>query len=142
MKSRQVSTPLSRAASCSPSLSNGLHWVLLTCVVANGLITFGKLGAECGGWGMNQSICQQNAYCQLSPESSEQDHESKRKKLRPCLVWLSGLSAGLRTKGSLVRVPVRVHAWVASQVPSRGLHERQPHIDVSLPLFLLSFLFL
>ena len=36
----------------------------------------------------------------------------------PWLVWLSGLSAGLRTKGSLVQSPVRAHAWVASQVPS------------------------
>ena len=36
------------------------------------------------------------------------------------LVWLSGLSAGLRTKGSLVQFPVRTHAWVWGQVPSRG----------------------
>ena len=54
---------------------------------------------------------------------------------KPCLVWLSGLSAGLRTKGSLVQFPVRAHAWVAGQVPSGGVHERQPHTDVSLPLF-------
>ena len=26
--------------------------------------------------------------------------------------------------------------------PQMGMHERQPHIDVSLPLFLLPFLFL
>ena len=38
----------------------------------------------------------------------------------PWLVWLSGLSAGQQTKGSLVRVPVRAHAWVVGQVPSRG----------------------
>ena len=56
----------------------------------------------------------------------------------PYLVWLSGLSAGLQTKGSLVQFPVRAHAWVAGQVPSRG-HKRQPHIDVSLPLFLPPF---
>ena len=36
----------------------------------------------------------------------------------PWLVWLSGLSAGLQTKGSLVRFPVRTHAWVAGQVLS------------------------
>ena len=36
------------------------------------------------------------------------------------LVWLSGLSAGLRTKESPVWFPVRAHAWVAGQVPSRG----------------------
>ena len=38
----------------------------------------------------------------------------------PWLVWLSGLNAGLETKGSLVQFPVRAHAWVAGQVPSRG----------------------
>ena len=38
----------------------------------------------------------------------------------------NSLSAGLQTKGSLVRFPVRAH-------------ERQPHIDVSLPLFLPPF---
>ena len=38
----------------------------------------------------------------------------------PWLVWLSGLSAGLRTKGLLVRFLVRAHAWVVGQVPSRG----------------------
>ena len=32
----------------------------------------------------------------------------------------SGLSAGLQTKGSLVRFLVRAHAWVADQVPSWG----------------------
>ena len=36
------------------------------------------------------------------------------------LVWLSGLSASLQTTGSLVRCPVRAHAWVAGQVPSKG----------------------
>ena len=32
-------------------------------------------------------------------------------------VWLSGLSAGLQSKGSLVRFPVKAHAWVTGQVP-------------------------
>ena len=36
------------------------------------------------------------------------------------LVWLSGLNAGLRTKGLLVPFPVRAHAWVACQVPVGG----------------------
>ena len=40
--------------------------------------------------------------------------------LQPWLVWLSGLSTGLRTKGSLVWFPVRAHAWVVGQAPSRG----------------------
>ena len=30
--------------------------------------------------------------------------------------------------------PVIVHAWVASQVPTRGARKRQPHTDNSLPL--------
>ena len=37
------------------------------------------------------------------------------------LEWLSGLSSGLWTKGSLVQFPVRAHAWVVGQVLSRGL---------------------
>ena len=35
------------------------------------------------------------------------------------LMWLSGLSASLWTKGSLVGFPLRAHAWVAGQIPSR-----------------------
>ena len=54
-------------------------------------------------------------------------------------MWLSGLSAGLRTKGSLVPFPIRAHAWVVCWVPSGGASDRQPHIDVSLPLFLPPF---
>ena len=38
----------------------------------------------------------------------------------PWLVWLSGLSASLQTKGSPVRFPVRTHTWVAGQAPSWG----------------------
>ena len=38
----------------------------------------------------------------------------------PWLVWLSGWSARLWTKGSPVRFLVRAHAWVVSQIPSRG----------------------
>ena len=40
--------------------------------------------------------------------------------LLPWVVWLSGLSAGLQIKRSPVQFPVRAHAWVAGQVPSRG----------------------
>ena len=49
------------------------------------------------------------------------------------LVWLSGLSANLQTKGSPVRFPVRAHAWVAGQVPSKE-HERgnAPSLSPSL----------
>ena len=61
--------------------------------------------------------------------------------IQPWLVWLSGLSAGLRTKGSPVQFPVRAHAWVAGQVPSRG-NMRGNHtlmflfLSFSLPLSL------
>ena len=36
------------------------------------------------------------------------------------LVWLSGLSANLRTKGLPVRFTVRAHAWDSGQVPGGG----------------------
>ena len=57
---------------------------------------------------------------------------------QPWLVWLSGLSSSLQTKGSLVQFPVRAHSYVASQVSSVGGQacERQAHIDISLPLSL------
>ena len=44
----------------------------------------------------------------------------------PWPVWLSGLNAGLRSKGLMVQFSVRAHAWVAGQLPSmrreRGHH--------------------
>ena len=65
----------------------------------------------------------------------------------PWLVRLSGLSASLQTERSLGRFPVRAHAWIAGQVPGWG-HARSNqsiflwHIDISLPLFLPTPLFL
>ena len=38
----------------------------------------------------------------------------------PGLVWLSGLSASLQTKGSPVQFLVRAHAWLGGQGPSWG----------------------
>ena len=62
------------------------------------------------------------------------------KDMQPWLVWLSGLSAGLRTKGLAVQFPVRAHAWVAGQVPSRvcvkGNHTLMFLTPLFLPLFL------
>ena len=52
----------------------------------------------------------------------------------PQLVWLSGLSAGLRTTGLLVRFPVGAHAWVVGWVPSRG-RMRGNHTLMFLPPF-------
>ena len=51
-------------------------------------------------------------------------------------MWLSGLSAGLRTEGSPDQFPVRAHACVESRSPV-GACEGQL-IDVSLLLFPLS----
>ena len=48
------------------------------------------------------------------------------------LVWLSGLSAGLRTERSRVQFPVRAHAWVVGQVPSQSMYLL--HINIFLPL--------
>ena len=56
---------------------------------------------------------------------------------QPWLVWLSGLSTSLGNKESLAPFPVRAHAWVAGQVPSRG-RVRSNHtlmfLSSSLPL--------
>ena len=38
----------------------------------------------------------------------------------PWLVCLSGLSAGLWTKGLLVQFPVRAHAWLQARAPAGG----------------------
>ena len=38
----------------------------------------------------------------------------------PWFVWLSGLSASLKTKGSPVQFPVEAHAWVVGQVSGEG----------------------
>ena len=54
-------------------------------------------------------------------------------KCRLCLVWLCGLSTRLRSKGSLVRFPVRAYAWIAVQVPSWGCW-RGNHILIFLSL--------
>ena len=56
------------------------------------------------------------------------------RKFQAQLVWLKGLNAGPKTKGSPVQFSVRACVWVASWVPGGGVPERQPHIDVSLPV--------
>ena len=55
------------------------------------------------------------------------------KNSQPWLVWLSGLSTSLWTKGWPVRFPVRAHAWVVGQVPSRG-RSRGNHTLIFLSL--------
>ena len=56
----------------------------------------------------------------ISISSGEDFKKLKKKKKEPWLVWLSGLSVGLQTKGSPVQFPVRAQAWAAGQVSSRG----------------------
>ena len=53
---------------------------------------------------------------------------------KPWLVWLSGLRAGLQTKGS--SIPTKGTCLGCRPGPQYRVLERQPHIDVSLPLFL------
>ena len=61
------------------------------------------------------------------------DKTLKNEQSHSWLVYLSGLSAGLQTKGSLVWFPVRAHAWVLGQVPSRGC-TRESHTLMFLSL--------
>ena len=51
--------------------------------------------------------------------------------LRPWQAWLSGLCAGLQTKGLPVWFPVRAHASAAGQAPWLEAWERQP-VNISL----------
>ena len=59
--------------------------------------------------------------------------KTKKKLNLPWLVWLSGLSTGLWTKGSWVWFPVIVHAWAVGQVCSMG-HVRGNHTLMFLSL--------
>ena len=68
-----------------------------------------------------------------------QDSASKNSHILPWLVWVSGLSTGLQTKGLLVRFPIRAHTWAAGQVPSRK-HARGNQTLMFLSLVLLPFL--
>ena len=63
----------------------------------------------------------------------EEGKASKEFVIDPWLMWLSGLSAELGTKGLLVRLPVRALAWVAGQVPSRE-HVKGNHTLMFLSL--------
>ena len=64
---------------------------------------------------------------------TEEDTQMENKHMKICsapwLVWLSGLSTGLQTKGSQVGFPVRAHAWVVGQVrsPVGGMQEATTH---------------
>ena len=72
-------------------------------------------------------------------ESDIKNCSDKNRSMALAGVWLSGLSACLRTKGSPVQFPDRAHAWVSGQIHGwggvRGNRSMYlSHIDVSLPL--------
>ena len=99
------------------------------------------LGASLSSNGPSINLVWRNMFFMQVTENRQSWLVDKKKYQwinQPWLVWLSGLSAGLQTERSLVRFPVRVHAWVEGQVPSLGVCKRQP-MDVSLPLFVLPF---
>ena len=50
---------------------------------------------------------------------------------QPWLVWLSGLSTSLRTKGSLVPFPIRAHAWVVGR-RERGNRYLSMYLSITL----------
>ena len=70
-------------------------------------------------------------------ETRPSSYATHKNKFKTWLVLLSGLSTSLRTKGSLVRFPVRAprsrRTWGAGQVPSRG-HMRGKHTLMFLSL--------
>ena len=60
--------------------------------------------------------------------------------LQPKLVWLSGLSTGLQTKGSLIRFPVRAQSGLWAKSPVGSVWETTTHWFVFFPLsFFLPF---
>ena len=77
----------------------------------------------------------------LSCSAGNHGAVNNKEAVLPWLVWLCELSTDLRTKGFPVQFPIRAHAWVAGQVPSRG-HARGNHtlmllsLSPSLPLYL------
>ena len=66
-----------------------------------------------------------NKACHLSVEQAFLDVicSKKKKTFEPGLVWLSGFSASLRTRGWLVQFPVRAPAWVVGWFPVGGVRE-------------------
>ena len=78
-----------------------------------------------GGWGggghaVLECLPSHTKHCYQSCSCNRTGCFLLKHKIWPWLVWRSGLSTDLQTKGSPVRFPVRVNAWVAGQVPSRG----------------------
>ena len=84
--------------------------------------------------------------CTVTPESCRSSYKNGGKMfpqnkvmLQPWLVWLSGLRAGLRTKGSLCSIPSQGMCLGCGPGPLQRVHERQPHIEASLLFFVPPF---
>ena len=58
----------------------------------------------------------------------------RKENIAPWLVWLSGLSASVRTKELPVQFPVRACAWVVGQVPGGDVCVRGNHTLMFLSL--------
>ena len=76
-------------------------------------------------------------FCYLGIKSKNFFSYIKRP-ISPWLVWLSGLSASPRTKDWRFDSQSGHMPGLQARSPV-GVCERQPHTDVSLPLFLLPF---
>ena len=77
-----------------------------------------------------------NDIMQIPKQSWTSYTDTRKCALQPWVVWLSGLSASLQIKASLVRFPVRAHAWVVDQVPSRGRVRGSHTLFLSLSFYL------
>ena len=65
---------------------------------------------------------------------------SLKYKVLPWLVWFSGLSTDWPVNQRIASsIPGQGTCLGCGPGPRQGLHKRQPHIDVSLPLFLPPF---
>ena len=99
--------------------------VLWVSVVENSTL-YSHLGTQDTGGCTIINTCLPRS-CWVNIQLSERRRESAKKLFPlqnyldpPWLVQLSGLNAGLQTKGSLVWFPVRACVWVVGRVPSRG----------------------
>ena len=94
-----------------------VHPECLTCRVS-----------KCSGWpGTMWSVPDLlSSYCFFSFKNTQ---------ACPWLVWLSALSTGLWTRGLLVPIHNKGTCLGCGPGPQWGNCERQPHTDVSLPLF-------
>ena len=95
--------------------------------------TPGNIVLKTASWTSLYSSDVNNYNCMAMEQSSFLNGYIKKQFL-PWLVWLSGLSAGLWTKGLPDSFPVRARAWVVGQVLRclEGALKRQLHMFLSV----------